>query len=129
MGRVRLIVLGAWLSILLAWRFDRIRQHAVLSLSEIVFFRNGKVLWRLPYDDLVVCTGSWVRNAVVLQQKGGKRRKLPVWRRKDQTAVISAIDDVLARYRTENEVHSPTRAAGFSPRDRAAPTALPQREE
>jgi hypothetical protein len=91
------LCLGAAESIWLAWRFDRLRVKAVLSAGEIVFVRGGRVQWRLPYEDIVRCTGSWARGTVILRGKEGDRRQLPARTRGKQKTIISAIDEVLAR--------------------------------
>ncbi len=110
---------GGAIVITLACWFDRVRLYSVLSLGEIVFVRAGRVRWRMRYDDLADCAGSMAEGKVILRDKTGRGRRLPARTRDDQAIIISAIDDVLTRYRAENGVLSSTRAAGFGLRDRA----------
>ena len=94
---------AAAVQVWMGWYVLTRRVRVVLSLEEIVFVRNGRIRWRLPYDDLVAWRASWLQGGVYLRGASGKRRFFAVWRRKKQRVVIAAIDEVLVRYRSQSD--------------------------
>lgn len=119
--------LAAW-SIWIAFR-KPLPTLLLFTIDGISFVHRGRVRWHIRYDAVAEHKGIWLLRVVILRDTTGKRRTLTTKTNGEQAVIMQAIDDVLARYRSEKDVQSPTRAAGFILRDRSAPTSSPQREE
>lgn len=86
------------------WRFAPIRLRSIFAKSDLLFVRNGRVCWRIPYEGLEAWKGGRMFGMVILRDRAGKLRALSARTRDQQNTIIAAIDDAIARYRMDNEV-------------------------
>ena len=97
----------------------------LFTIDGITFVYRGRVQWHIRYDSVAEHKGIWLLRVVILRDATGKRRTLTTETQKEQAAIMRAIADVLARYRSEGGGGEPMDPATETPHRGVSEEPLP----